>query len=262
MKTTKLFASLLALLMPMLAWAAEAELPEQLPGAPLVADFAGVLATASEMNDSLIAYEKAHQGTQVLVVTTNDLLGYTPAEYAAALGDKWGIGQKDADNGVIILVKPKTPDSKGEFFIAPGRGLEGVLPDVTCRQITSKLMVPVMKQDSTAYDKATWAAVDAVCTIAAGGEVEFNQAGDEEPTTGEKIGYGLLFVSIVGGTIGLSKYLERRGYGGGGGGGGTGSSGSSYSSSSRGGSSRSSSSRSSRSYGGGSFSGGGGGSSW
>ncbi len=250
MKRLKLCALLAALLMPMLAWAAEAELPEQLPGAPLVADLAGILSSSQEMNDSLLAFEQAHDGAQVLVVTTSDLLGYTPAEYAAALGDKWGIGQKDKDNGVVILIKEKTADSKGEFFIAPGRGLEGVLPDAICHRITENEMIPVIKETGD-YDSVAWIAVKAVTTIVAGGEFEFTDrsaSDDDIDGTTALIGGGMIVL-----VLGLIVRGAIKGGSRGGGGGST-----HY----YGGSGGYSGGGSSHSYGGGSFSGGGGGSSW
>ena len=38
----------------------------------------------------------------------------------SGLAEKWGIGQKGLNNGVLILVKPKTADSNGEVQIAHG----------------------------------------------------------------------------------------------------------------------------------------------
>ena len=73
--------------------------------------------------------------TQIAIVIVPSLLGYDKSDFAQRLAEKWGIGQKALDNGVLILVKPKTPDSKGEVFIAQGYGLEGAIPDITCGEI-------------------------------------------------------------------------------------------------------------------------------
>ena len=73
------------------------------------------------------------------------MTGYDKADYAQRLGEKWGIGQKGLNNGVLILVKPKTSDSNGEVFIAPGYGLEGVIPDITCGEIVDYEILPAFR---------------------------------------------------------------------------------------------------------------------
>lgn len=87
----------------------------------------------------------AQTSTQIVLVTVSDLQGYDKAQYAVDLAHAWGIGQKDKDNGILILLKPKTPESKGEAFIAVGYGLEGVVPDAVAKQIVEFEMIPEFK---------------------------------------------------------------------------------------------------------------------
>ena len=56
-----------------------------------------------------------------------------------------GYRQKGLNNGVLILVKPKTPDSNGQVFIAQGYGLEGAIPDITCGQIVDNEILPAFR---------------------------------------------------------------------------------------------------------------------
>ncbi|MFM7233874.1 MAG: TPM domain-containing protein, partial [Flavobacteriales bacterium] len=49
--------------------------------------------------------------------------------------------------GIVMLIKPKTKTSKGEMFIAVGRGLEGVIPDITAKGIVDNECVPSFKQN-------------------------------------------------------------------------------------------------------------------
>ena len=63
-----------------------------------------------------------------------------------SLAEKWGIGQKGRNNGVLILVKPKTADSNGEVYIAPGYGLEGAIPDLTCSEIVDREILPAFRE--------------------------------------------------------------------------------------------------------------------
>ena len=126
-----------------------AQIPDRPVPPRLVNDFAGLL-DQSEYNNMESALEQfARQtSTQIVVVTVSDLQGYDPSQYAPELGEKWGIGQKGNDNGLVILVKPKTNDSKGQVFVATGYGLEGVLPDaIVNREIVNNEMIPRFKQN-------------------------------------------------------------------------------------------------------------------
>lgn len=83
---------------------------------------------------------------QIVVVTMTDLQDYAPYEVATKIGQEWGVGQSGFDNGVVILIKPKTVQSKGQVFIASGYGLEGAIPDATAKLIVENEMIPYFKQ--------------------------------------------------------------------------------------------------------------------
>lgn len=68
------------------------------------------------------------------------------------LANHGGVGQKDKDNGIIILVKPKQMLSKGEVFIATGYGVEECLTDSLCKRIIERIMIPQLKNGN--YYKA------------------------------------------------------------------------------------------------------------
>lgn len=118
-------------------------LPEKPDPPRLVNDFAGILKSdqINALEDKLVAFSDS-TSTQIAIVTVPSLDGYDKADYAQRLGEKWGIGKRQRNNGVLILVKPKQPDSNGQVFITQGYGLEGVLPDLTCSQIVDKEMLP------------------------------------------------------------------------------------------------------------------------
>jgi uncharacterized protein len=94
--------------------------------------------------------------TQIVIVIVKDLGGYDKADFAQRLGEKWGVGQKGKNNGVVILVKPKTAESRGDVHIAPGYGLEGVIPDLAALDIVNKEMIPAFRKNEyyTGLDKA------------------------------------------------------------------------------------------------------------
>jgi uncharacterized protein len=91
-----------------------------------VNDFAGVLdaATQARLNDICRQVEEKAQA-QIAVVTVKTLDGQDEASYALALYQKWGIGAKKTNRGVLILLAIQ--DRKR--FIQVGYGLEPILPD-------------------------------------------------------------------------------------------------------------------------------------
>ncbi|MGL5681564.1 MAG: TPM domain-containing protein [Marinifilaceae bacterium] len=86
--------------------------------------------------------------TQIAIVTVSDLNGYAVNDYAQRLGEAWGVGQKGKDNGIVILIKPKTVRSRGEVAISVGYGLEGVIPDAIASRIVRNEMIPAFQQGS------------------------------------------------------------------------------------------------------------------
>ncbi len=82
--------------------------------------------------------------TQIVVMIRPDLGDYDKTTYAIELGNRWGIGRKDKNNGVLMLVKSEAPD-RG-IFIATGYGTEGALPDITAGRIIRNTMAPFFRQ--------------------------------------------------------------------------------------------------------------------
>ena len=135
----------------------------------LVNDFAGILGECQWLEDSLekIAVETSNQ---ICVVTMNDFGNYDKAWMAYSIGEQWGVGKKGHNNGVVILIKPKTADSKGEAFIAPGYGLEGAITDATSTRIVNQEMIPYFKDND--YLGGVWAGAQVVRDLAIG---EYNE---------------------------------------------------------------------------------------
>ena len=168
-----------ALLLCVNTLAAIAQVPER-PNPPrLVNDFAGILGDCQWLEDSLerIAMETSNQ---ICVVTMNDFGGYDKAWMAYNIGQQWGVGKKGNNNGVVILIKPKTEDSKGEAFIAPGYGLEGAITDATSTRIVNQEMIPYFKEND--YLGGVWAGAQVVRDLATGeyNEEDYAQQGDDD----------------------------------------------------------------------------------
>jgi uncharacterized protein len=79
---------------------------------------------------------------QVVVVTLPDLQGYTIEEFGYQLGRHWGIGQKDKNNGVLLLVAP----TERAVRIEVGYGLEGELTDALASRIIHGVILPQFKR--------------------------------------------------------------------------------------------------------------------
>jgi len=134
-----------------LAFQLAAAAQEGIPRAPvpprLVNDFAGILSPQEEsrLERDLVAFSDA-TSKQIVVVTVKNLGAYTPAEFTKALGNKWGVGQKESDNGVVIMVKPTGGAGERHTYIATGYGLQGALTDAVCKQIVDQTMIPAFKR--------------------------------------------------------------------------------------------------------------------
>ncbi|MEQ8323803.1 MAG: TPM domain-containing protein [Vicingaceae bacterium] len=112
----------------------------------LVIDQADILSDSEQMalEKSLIQFNR-ETSNQILVVTVNTLCGYDKAQFTYDLGEKWGVGQKKFDNGVVVMVKPHGKQGDRHAFIAVGYGLEGAIPDAIAKRIVEKEMIPNFK---------------------------------------------------------------------------------------------------------------------
>lgn len=91
-----------------------------------VNDFAGVLDTATQAQLNALCQQVDQKAqAQIAVATVKSLDGQDAVSYAVALYQKWGIGAKGKDRGVLILLA--TQDRK--YWTAVGYGLEPILPD-------------------------------------------------------------------------------------------------------------------------------------
>lgn len=204
-----------------------------------VSDFAHVMSQPVKEKLNRLCGEVDHEAhAQIAVVTVNTLNGESVQQYAVQLEDAWGVGPKNSDRGVIILLAVK--DRKR--FIETGYGLEGILPDGKVGDI-GRQMVPMLRNND--FDGAVMLAVDEISQIIAqDAGVKLKPltrwgAQEQQPqvTTGQIIG-GIIFLVLVvifllwAGGSGLLGFLlgmffgggwgGRGGWGGGGGSGGGG----------------------------------------
>lgn len=126
----------------------------------LVNDLANTMSAdqVAKLEAKLVDFDKTNS-TQITIVTVPDLDGAEVAQYAVELANKWGIGRKGKDNGVLVLAAIN--DRK--MNISTGYGLEGALPDVITGRIIRNEMAPAFRQGDyyTGFDKAAEAIIKA-----------------------------------------------------------------------------------------------------
>lgn len=122
-----------------------------------VVDAANILPPADEaaLTAKLEAIEEAST-RQLVVATIPDLQGRDIADYGYRLLRAWGIGQKDADNGAILIVAP----NERRVRIEVGYGLEPILTDAVSSLIIQNQITPAFKAGD--YPRGIAAGVDAI----------------------------------------------------------------------------------------------------
>lgn len=182
------------------------DLPEPMCPRRMVNDFTGML-TPQQVNSLEQKLRRFNDttSTQIAVVTVPSLQGYDPNDYAQRLAEKWGIGQKGKDNGILLLVKPKSPEEKGQVAIAVGYGLEGVVPDAIASRIIRNEIIPQFQNGNyyTGIDQG----VDVLTKLASGEFTADQYAKKEKNGNGALILLPFLVVFL------LPLFLrKRRGY--------------------------------------------------
>lgn len=129
--------------------------------------------TAS-LENGLVAFNDS-TSNQIAVVTVLDLEGMSASEYATRIGLDWKVGSEKFDNGIVLLVKPKTEDSYGEVFIAVGYGLEGAIPDAYAKRIIDNVLIPHFREND--YFSGVADACEVLMELASG---EISEALEEE----------------------------------------------------------------------------------
>ncbi|QDA60239.1 TPM domain-containing protein [Hymenobacter jejuensis] len=98
-------------------------------------------ADAKKLESGLRRYAD-NTGTQIVVVTVPTLGGRDVADYGRALGESWGIGQRDKNNGIVLLLAGQ----EHKVTIQAGSGLRAqITPELTARVINQD-MTPSFKQ--------------------------------------------------------------------------------------------------------------------
>jgi uncharacterized protein len=95
----------------------------------------------AELNEYLRSL-RARGGPQVAVLTLVDLNGLPVEQASIRVVDKWQLGSKEKDDGVLILISK----SERAMRIEVGQGLEGAIPDAYAKRMIDQLMIPSFRQ--------------------------------------------------------------------------------------------------------------------
>jgi len=178
----------------------------------LVYDVADVISEEEErsLNQMLVSFGDS-TSNQITVVIVPDLCGMEKAQFATELGERWGVGQAKEDNGVVVLVKPKTTESNGQIFIAVGRGLEGAIPDITAKQITEYEIIPALKENR--YYDGVLAGCETLMELARG-EYDSDAYAAKHKVNKKKSGRGIvvLLAFLIFAFVFLGKASQTRRY--------------------------------------------------
>lgn len=98
--------------------------------------------TVGTINQMLASLEHT-SSAQVAVVAIQSIGDESLFDFAQALFNRWGIGQKETDNGLLVLLVM----DKRKIRFHTGNGLEGVLPDAVCKRIQRESMVPYFQSE-------------------------------------------------------------------------------------------------------------------
>lgn len=127
----------------------------------LVNDYANILTPDQKqaLENKLVALDDS-TSTQISVVIVPTIGSYTISDYNVELGRAWGVGGKQNNNGVVLLIAKE--DRKLDITV--GYGLEGALPDVTSKSIIDDIIVPNFKGNDyyRGIDQGTDAIIAAV----------------------------------------------------------------------------------------------------
>lgn len=168
-----------------------------------VNDYASMLSpeTAQKLDATLSVIEKS-DSTQIVVLTIPSLEGEVIEEFSIKVAEAWKIGQKNLDNGAILLVSKN--DRK--LRIEAGRGLEGKLTDLISGRIIRSEIIPKFKEGD--FNGGIEAGINAIVSVVRG-EYKASETDTGRKESGKNPIFTLLiFLFVITAALsGISKIL-------------------------------------------------------
>jgi uncharacterized protein len=150
--------------------------------------------TVDQLEAQLKVYEDS-TSNQIAILIISSLEGEILEEYTLKVAEKWKLGDKEKDNGALLLIA--VDDHK--MRIETGIGLEGVLTDAISNRIIRNEIAPAFRKNN--YDEGVIAGIDAMIKAIGG---EYKAEGDDDSiqtqdlTLGEKLGIGAIIFGVLG----------------------------------------------------------------
>jgi uncharacterized protein len=165
-----------------------------------VIDEANLLSNPVKKDLNLILKEEEDKSSnQIVVVILNSLNGYTIEEYSYQLGRYWGIGQKDKNNGVLLVISME----ERKIRIEVGYGLEGALTDKIAYEIINYTIKPNFKANQ--YELGILKAINEIKTAIKGEYVAKAKTGDDFNSVFNAIiplaFFALIFFSMIANSV-------------------------------------------------------------
>ena len=130
---------------------------------------------------------------QIAVLIISSLGDESLEEYSLRVAEKWKLGTKEKDNGVLLLIA--IDDHK--MRIETGQGLEGALPDAICSRIIRNDIVPHFRHDE--FDAGVQAGIDAIIkTISGEYKADNDGLNSSDLGIGERVLIGVFIFGILG----------------------------------------------------------------
>jgi uncharacterized protein len=178
----------------------------EIPAKPAarVNDYAGILDAASEtaIEARLAAFER-ESSTQVVVAIVPALDGQEIEDLAVRVVESWGLGQKDRNNGVLLLIAVKDRRARIEV----GYGLEDRLTDALSRRILEERLFPAFRNGD--YAGGVLATCEGVIAATRGAYVAAPRKRKTTPLLGVIVPLVILIVFVLIGLQGGSGMTGR-----------------------------------------------------
>jgi uncharacterized protein len=185
-----------------------------------VIDEVGYLTRNDQQDLTQLLYDFNKRGkAQVQVLIVPDLQGLPIEQASIEITDKWKLGDKTKDNGILFLISAQ----ERAMRIEVGQGLEGAIPDITAKRIISDQVIPLFR--AKRYSAGVIVGVQEVLRLADKEFADENHI-EEAPAKSGKIPGVIVIILIIIisilGRFGGGRGRYYRGGGGGFGGGGFG----------------------------------------
>jgi uncharacterized protein len=182
------------------AWCLATHAAEVMPPVPAqwFNDYAAVVspATAARLNQTLQDFER-ETSSQIVVAFFRKMESPSSIEdYTVRVAQAWKVGQQSKNNGAVLFVFVE--DRK--MFIQVGYGLEGALPDATCKRIIEDEIKPHFRNND--FDGGLSAGVDAILKATKGeykgsGQTAGQSPGSQEPGSFIALGVVVFLFALV-----------------------------------------------------------------